>query len=62
MAKDDIHKLAVIESTQAGEVIFTLLGGVLLFKDRLPSVLGFMGILLVIAGMIFNNLSITKSA
>jgi drug/metabolite transporter (DMT)-like permease len=52
----DTHKLAVIESTQSGEVIFTLLGGVLIFHDKFPSLIGLIGIILVVTGMILNNL------
>lgn len=52
----DPHKLAVIESTQAGEVIFTLLGGVFLFHDKIPTFIGLIGILLVALGMILNSI------
>ncbi|MDS0525198.1 multidrug resistance efflux transporter family protein [Clostridium sp. SHJSY1] len=47
--------LAVIESTQSGEVIFSLLGGILLLGDSLPDLLGLIGILLIIFGMILNS-------
>lgn len=52
----DTRKLAVIESTQSGEVIFTLLGGVFIFHDKVPTLIGFIGIMLVVIGMILNNL------
>lgn len=52
----DTHKLAVIESTQSGEVVFTLLGGVFLFHDKTPTLIGLLGIFLVIIGMILNSL------
>jgi drug/metabolite transporter (DMT)-like permease len=45
-----------VESTQSGEVIFTLLGGVFIFHDKIPTLVGFIGILLVIIGMILNSL------
>jgi len=48
--------LAVVESTQSGEVIFTLLGGILLLGDGMPDLMGFFGILLIILGMILNSL------
>ncbi len=57
MVSRDIHKLAVVESTQAGEILFTLLGGVLLFKDQPPSLPAFIGITLVMGGMILNSCS-----
>ncbi len=49
------HQLAVIESTQAGEVLFTVLGGVLVFHDRMPSALETGGLLIVITGMMLNS-------
>lgn len=52
----DIHKLAVIESTQSGEVIFTLLGGVFIFHDKTPTLIGLIGIILVVIGMILNSI------
>lgn len=56
IVSSDTHKLAVVESTQAGEVIFTLLGGVFIFQDKSPTLVGFIGLLLVVVGMILNNL------
>ena len=56
LVSNDIHKLAVIESTQSGEVIFTLLGGVFLFHDKIPTIIGFIGIIFVVIGMIFNSI------
>lgn len=56
MVSNDTHKLAVIESTQSGEVIFTLLGGVFIFGDKIPTFIGLIGIMLVIIGMILNSL------
>jgi drug/metabolite transporter (DMT)-like permease len=51
----DTHKLAVVESTQAAEVIFTLLGGVVFFHDKVPTFYSFIGIALVVIGMILNS-------
>lgn len=51
----NVHKLAVIESTQAGEVLFTLLASVFLFHDKTPTLLGALGIVLVIIGMLLNS-------
>lgn len=55
LVSSDTYKLAVIESTQSGEVIFTLLGGVLIFHDKIPTPLGFVGIIMVITGMTLNS-------
>lgn len=57
MVSSNTHNLAVIESTQAGEVIFTLAGGVYLFHDKTPTVIGLIGIMLVVIGMILNSLT-----
>lgn len=57
MVRCDTHKLAVIESTQSGEVIFTLLGGVFIFHDKIPTLIGLIGIILVIIGMILNSIA-----
>jgi len=56
MVSSDTHKLAVIESTQSGEVIFTLLGGVFIFHDKIPTLIGLIGIVFVVIGMILNSL------
>ena len=55
LVKNDTHKLAVIESTQSGEVLFSVLGGVLLFGDNPPSLMGYLGIFFIIVGMTLNS-------
>lgn len=49
-------QLALIEATQCGEVLFTLLGGILLLGDSVPEPIGFAGIGLIVIGMILNSL------
>lgn len=56
LVKTNQRHLAVIESTQAGEVIFTLLGGILFLGDDLPDKLGVIGIILIVTGMILNSM------
>ncbi len=56
LVKQDQKKLAAVEATQCGEVIFTLLGGILVLGDSLPSLTGLIGILLIVGGMIANSL------
>ena len=53
--------LAMVESTQCGEVVFSLFGGVLLLHDPLPDAVGWIGLLLIVGGMIFNSLFSIKS-
>ena len=57
MVKDNPRQLAVIEATQSGEVVFTLLLGVLVLHDSVPSAASFAGIFLIVAGMIANSLA-----
>ena len=56
LVKHNHKQLAVVEATQAGEVLFTLLGGCLFLGDRLPSLLGFLGIAIVTIGIVGNSL------
>ena len=57
LVKHDPRQLAVIEAAQCGEVIFTLLGGVLVLGDALPGAVGFAGIALIVVGMVLNSLA-----
>lgn len=56
LVKSDQKQLAAVESTQSGEVLFTLLGGILFLKDSPPDWLGWAGICLIVFGMILNSL------
>ena len=56
MVKNNPKQLAMIEATQSGEVIFTLLGGILVLGDSMPDPVGFLGIVIVVMGMIGNSL------
>lgn len=60
LVKENPRQLAVIEATQSGEVLFTLLGGILLLGDRVPDLLGLCGIVIVVIGMIGNSLVSTE--
>lgn len=51
------QKLAGVEATQSGEVVFALLGEVLILGIVLPSLLSFIGIALVIVGMILHSVA-----
>lgn len=56
LVKSNQQHLAVIESTQSGEVICTLLGGIMFLGDAPPNWLGILGIFLIVFGMILNSL------
>jgi drug/metabolite transporter (DMT)-like permease len=60
LVKHNLSQLAVIEATQAGEVVFTLLGGVLFFHDGVPDLFACLGIILVLIGMVINSLVVRK--
>ncbi|WP_132746221.1 DMT family transporter [Scopulibacillus darangshiensis] len=55
MVRTEPHKLAAVEATQSGEVIFTLLGEIVLLSGNIPSLLSLTGLFLIIAGMIVNS-------
>ena len=63
IVKNNSNELAVIEATQSGEVLFTIIGEVIILNGALPSLLGFLGLALIIIGMILNSLnaSFTKT-
>lgn len=56
LVRNDPRKLAAVEATMSGEVIFTLLLGVLVLHDALPGAFSFAGIFLIIVGMTANSL------
>lgn len=56
IVKDNPKHLAIIEATQCGEVIFTLVGGVIFLKDKTPDMWGYIGIIMIIVGMILNSI------
>lgn len=56
LVRENPKQLAVIEATQSGEVIFTLLLGVIVLHDSIPSPISFIGIILIVLGMVLNSL------
>ncbi len=51
------RQLAVVESTQSFEVLFTLLGGALLLRDAPPDAFGWAGVGLIVIGMTLSSLA-----
>lgn len=47
--------LAITESTIAGEILFTVIGGILFLQDPLPAPLSWVGLILIIVSMAFNR-------
>lgn len=60
MVRELPHWLALVESTQCGEVVFSLIGGILLLHNPLPSPVAMLGLVLIIAGMAANSLLSAK--
>lgn len=56
LVKENPRQLAVVEATQSGEVIFTLLLGVLVLHDSTPDSFALAGIGIILAGMTGNSL------
>ncbi|RDW18120.1 hypothetical protein CWR48_11040 [Oceanobacillus arenosus] len=56
IVQNNTHKLAGVEATQSGEVVFALIGEILILSAPLPSLLSLAGIGLVIIGMILHSI------
>ena len=56
MVRKDSRMLAAVEATQCGEVIFTLLLGIVVLHDAAPSLIGWVGIGVIVLGMILTSL------
>lgn len=57
MIKNNPKQLAIIETTQSGEVVFSLLGGIIISGDPIPSIVGFIGLAFIIIGMVINSMA-----
>lgn len=55
LAKGNAQQLAVVEATQAGEVVFAVILEVIFLHVPLPGVLSSLGMLLVIGGMVLHS-------
>ncbi|WP_047155203.1 DMT family transporter [Aneurinibacillus tyrosinisolvens] len=55
LVKENAQKLAAVEATQSGEVIFAVLGELVLLSAPLPSALSLAGMFLVIIGMVLHS-------
>ena len=59
---ESIPQNAAAVTQRSGEVVFSLLGGVLLLGDPLPGALGLVGLCLIVGGMVGGSLSAGKQA
>nr|WP_236587987.1 multidrug resistance efflux transporter family protein [Tumebacillus amylolyticus] len=55
LVRHDPAKLAAVEATQAGEVVFAVLGEVTLLSASLPSLLSWVGMAVVMLGMVLHS-------
>jgi Putative multidrug resistance efflux transporter len=55
LVQHNMVKLAAVEATQSVQVIFVLLGEIMFLSAPLPTPLSFIGILLVIGGMVLHS-------
>lgn len=55
LTKGDLHKLAAVEATQSGEIIFSVFGEVFILNGNYPTILSMMGMVLVIVGMTLHS-------
>jgi drug/metabolite transporter (DMT)-like permease len=55
LVKKDSQKLGAVEATQSMEVLFALLGEVFLLSSPLPSILSWLGMGVIIAGMVLHS-------
>lgn len=56
LTKGDVKRLAAIEATQSGEVVFTVVLSVLFISKRVPPLWALVGIALIIIGMVGHSL------
>lgn len=56
IVRHDNHKLAGVEATSAGEVIFALIGEIVLLGALFPNIISLIGIALVIFGIILHSI------
>lgn len=50
------NQLAIVEATQAGEVLFTLIGEMIILETQLPSSTALLGVFLIVLGMVVHSI------
>ena len=60
LVSGDMRRMAIIESTQSGAVLWTILGGILVFGNTIPANLSIVGLCFIVIGMIANRLAIRR--
>lgn len=62
LVKDDMEKLGSVEATQSLAVLFAVAGEALLLSESLPSPLSWLGISLIVTGMILHSVKGRRKA
>ena len=62
MVQHDQGKLAAVEATQSVELIFAMLGEMLLLSLPVPSALSLVGVLVIIGGMSLHSYQTSLAA
>ncbi len=55
MVKDDSPRLAAVEATQSTQILFVIIGEMIFLQEAIPSLQAFIGILIIIIGMMFHS-------
>lgn len=55
MVKADQSKLAAVEATQSSQIMFVLIGEMLILSEALPNYQSIIGMMIIIAGMVFHS-------
>ncbi len=61
LVKEDSPKLAAVEATQSTQILFVMIGEVFLLNEAIPSLYSFLGILIIIIGMMLHSFSSRKN-
>ncbi|MNW58294.1 hypothetical protein D3C74_361500 [compost metagenome] len=61
MVRSSMSGLAAVEATQSLEVLFALIGEMLILSSPLPSLLSWIGIVVIIIGMALHSLFSQRS-
>jgi uncharacterized membrane protein len=59
-AENNPKKLAAVEATQSGEVVFTVFGEVMFLKGEIPAGGSLIGIIIIIIGMVLHSMNLAK--
>lgn len=56
MVRNNPQQLASVEATQSGEVLFALIGEIIILAGEMPNYWSFLGLLMIIGGMILHSI------